>query len=82
MKIMAFGQVKAAGGVTVLDAEVTKPDLSPVPIWRCKNNECKAWMREELAASPSPECPLCKGGMLKSIKHLPKLVKKKPRKKP
>lgn len=58
-----------------------KPETSPVPIWRCKNTECKAWVREELAASNSPECPLCKGVMIRSVKHLPKLVKKTPRKK-
>jgi hypothetical protein len=58
------------------DANKAKPDLAPVPIWRCKNKECKAWIREEMAASPTPSCPLCKETMIKSIKHLPKLVKK------
>ncbi|WP_246042205.1 cold-inducible protein YdjO-related protein [Cohnella pontilimi] len=53
-----------------------KPETSPVPIWRCRNRECRAWIREELAASPSPECPMCKGSMIRGIKHLPKLIKK------
>lgn len=58
-----------------------KPETSPVPIWRCKRGECKAWVREELASSDQPDCPICKGPMIRSIKHLPKLVKKTPRKK-
>lgn len=53
-----------------------KPDLAPVPIWRCRNKECKAWVREEMAESESPSCPLCSTEMIRSIKHLPKLVKK------
>ncbi|WP_248925133.1 cold-inducible protein YdjO-related protein [Paenibacillus hamazuiensis] len=59
-----------------LDKEVTKPEYTPVPIWRCQNADCKAWVREELAASPNPGCPLCSGKMVRSYKHLPKLVKK------
>lgn len=60
-----------------------KPELIPVPIWRCKNKECKSWVRAELASSANPECPICKGPMGRSMKHLPKLVKKHkaPRKK-
>jgi hypothetical protein len=53
-----------------------KPKLSPVPVWRCKNSDCKAWVREELARGPSPSCPLCNGSMMRSMKHLPELVKK------
>ncbi|CAG7645983.1 hypothetical protein PAESOLCIP111_05069 [Paenibacillus solanacearum] len=52
-----------------------KPELFPTPILKCKNAECKAWVREELSAS-SRECPLCGGEMLRSYKHLPKIVKK------
>ncbi|PYI51796.1 cold-inducible protein YdjO-related protein [Paenibacillus flagellatus] len=58
------------------EMDVPKPEVAPVPIWRCRNAECKAWVREELADSASPACPLCKGAMVRSIKHLPKLVKK------
>lgn len=57
--------------------EVTKPDLTPMPIYRCSNRDCKAWVREELTAAPSPECPLCRSRMIRSIKHLPKLAKAK-----
>lgn len=53
-----------------------KPDLQPVPIWRCKDKACKAWIRDELSTSESPACPICSGPMGRSMKHLPKLVKK------
>ncbi|MFC0216485.1 cold-inducible protein YdjO-related protein [Paenibacillus chartarius] len=53
-----------------------KPELAPVPIWRCRRQDCKAWVREELASSSQPSCPICKGEMIRSMKHLPKLVKK------
>ncbi|MBW5445401.1 hypothetical protein GE107_04915 [Cohnella sp. CFH 77786] len=56
--------------------DTPKPETSPVPIFRCVNPECKAWVREELAASASPECPMCRGKMIRGIKHLPKLIKK------
>jgi hypothetical protein len=59
-----------------LDVETDKPDLSPVPIWRCVNKECKVWVREEMASSGAPECPMCKGSMIRGMKHLPKLIKK------
>ncbi|MFC7749570.1 cold-inducible protein YdjO-related protein [Paenibacillus thermoaerophilus] len=59
-----------------MQTETAKPDIAPVPIWRCKTAGCKAWMREELAPSPHPACPICKGPMIRSIKHLPKLVTK------
>ncbi|WP_438445299.1 cold-inducible protein YdjO-related protein [Gorillibacterium sp. sgz5001074] len=57
-----------------------KPATAPVPIWRCTKAECKAWIREELAGE-KPLCPICKGSMIRSMKHLPKLVKKAPPKK-
>jgi hypothetical protein len=56
--------------------ESVKPELTLVPIWRCRNKECKAWIREELSNPESPECPLCRGAMVRSLKHLPKLAKK------
>jgi hypothetical protein len=59
-----------------MDTTTSKPELAPVPIWRCKNPDCKAWVRDELTASDSPACPLCQGVMVRSMKHLPKLVKK------
>jgi hypothetical protein len=60
----------------MLETEGDKPDLAPVPIWRCTSKDCKAWVREEMAASASPLCPLCSTGMIRSYKHLPKLAKK------
>jgi hypothetical protein len=62
--------------VWFLQIDEMKPAVSPVPVWRCRDKECKAWVREELAASAKPDCPLCHGAMIRSIKHLPKLVKK------
>lgn len=59
-----------------MQTETTIREVEPVPVWRCRNAACKAWVREELAASANPSCPLCQGTMVKSIKHLPKLVKK------
>ena len=66
------------GGCHLLpNFEDTKPELEPIQIWRCKSNECKAWMREEfVSAGTEPECPLCKGPMIRGFKHLPKLVKR------
>lgn len=54
----------------------TKPQLQAVPIWRCVDKSCKAWVGEELTGPGTPACPLCKGQMIRGIKHLPKLVKK------
>jgi len=47
-----------------------KPQLEATPIYRCKDPGCKAWVREEFLPGDKA-CPLCKGPMLKSIKHLP-----------
>lgn len=58
-----------------MQKDETVPELFPTPILKCRNADCKAWVREELAAS-SRECPLCKGEMLRSYKHLPKIAKK------
>jgi hypothetical protein len=58
------------------DPPKPQPEVIPAPIWRCKDPSCKAWVREEMVNSSTPECPLCKGTMIRSIKHLPKLMKK------
>jgi hypothetical protein len=55
-----------------------KQAVKPVPIWRCKEQSCKAWIRTEMADADSPACPICKGAMIRSMKHLPKLVNKIP----
>ncbi|RXT03596.1 cold-inducible protein YdjO-related protein [Ammoniphilus sp. CFH 90114] len=60
----------------MLSQDTSKPNTVPVPIWRCRNKECKAFIREEMASSPSPACPLCNGPTIRSMKHLPELVKK------
>ncbi|AJY76704.1 cold-inducible protein YdjO-related protein [Paenibacillus beijingensis] len=64
-------------------SEETKPKLLPTKIWKCRNAECKAWVREEFAVE-SQVCPLCKGPMLRSMRHLPAVqnkAKSQPRKK-
>ncbi|WP_240353391.1 MULTISPECIES: cold-inducible protein YdjO-related protein [Cohnella] len=56
-------------------SEETKAALKPTKIWKCKNAECKAWVREEFAALQQA-CPLCGGPMLRSMKHLPPVQNK------
>ncbi|MHA7963294.1 cold-inducible protein YdjO-related protein [Paenibacillus sp. CAU 1782] len=58
----------------------TKSDLKPTKIWKCKNRECKAWVRDEFAATEQ-QCPLCKGPMHRSMRHLPP-VQNKPKRQP
>lgn len=55
--------------------EETNANTSIVKILKCKNAECKAWVREEFA-TPGQNCPICNGPMLRTMKHLPPLVKK------
>ncbi|WP_168122625.1 cold-inducible protein YdjO-related protein [Paenibacillus sp. HB172176] len=63
-----------------------KPALKPTKILRCKNPECKAWIRDIFTDKEQLEqtCPICKGPMLRSMKHLPPVqnkIKRAPRKK-
>ncbi|RIX53645.1 hypothetical protein D3P08_09465 [Paenibacillus nanensis] len=53
----------------------SKADLKPTKIWKCKNPDCKAWVRDEFAADEQL-CPICKGPMLRSMRHLPPVQKK------
>ncbi|RUS47171.1 cold-inducible protein YdjO-related protein [Cohnella sp. AR92] len=55
--------------------EEQKQKLNIVKILKCRNNDCKAWVREEFAV-PDQVCPMCKGPMLRTMKHLPALQKK------
>ncbi|SFI33541.1 Cold-inducible protein YdjO [Paenibacillus sp. UNC496MF] len=62
--------------------EEEKPKLIPTKIWKCKNPECKAWVREEFAESEQ-SCPICKGPMHRSMRHLPAVqnkIKRQPKK--
>ncbi|ASS65571.1 MULTISPECIES: cold-inducible protein YdjO-related protein [Paenibacillus] len=62
-------------------SEDTKPELIPTKIWKCRNADCKAWVRDEFAAE-SQLCPMCKGPMLRSMRHLPAVqnkIKRKPK---
>ena len=62
--------------VFVLLQNDPKPKLSPVPVLRCTSPDCKAWVREEMATGKDMSCPLCKGAMIRSFKHLPELITK------
>jgi hypothetical protein len=57
-----------------------KVKLVATKIFKCKNPECKAWVRDEFAAAEQT-CPLCKGPMLRSMRHLPP-VQNKPKRQP
>ncbi|MBD3918479.1 hypothetical protein H8B09_06910 [Paenibacillus sp. PR3] len=65
------------------DEQESKPELIPTKIYKCKNPECKAWVREEFGSEGQP-CPMCKGPMMRSMRHLPKVqnkIKRQPKKK-
>ncbi|GKU79223.1 cold-inducible protein YdjO-related protein [Paenibacillus sp. L3-i20] len=60
----------------------TPVNLKPTKIWKCKNADCKAWVRDEFSTTEQL-CPICKGPMLRSMRHLPPVqnkVKSQPRK--
>lgn len=64
-------------------SEDEKPKLTPTKILKCRNPECKAWVRDEFTVADMV-CPLCKGPMIRSIKHLAPVqnkIKRQPRKK-
>ena len=64
-------------------SEDNKPELKPTKILKCRNKECKVWVRDEFAEAEQ-SCPICKGPMIRSIKHLAPVVnkiKRQPRKK-
>ncbi|TVY10873.1 cold-inducible protein YdjO-related protein [Paenibacillus cremeus] len=63
--------------MSVQQDEAIKPEVKPTVIWKCKDAECKAWVREEYATNEYPECPLCKGPTIRSFKHLPAVPKAK-----
>lgn len=50
-------------------------ELKPTKILKCKNADCKAWVREEFAQADQT-CPICKGPMLRSMRHLPPVQNK------
>ncbi|BBH20754.1 hypothetical protein Back11_20990 [Paenibacillus baekrokdamisoli] len=66
----------------VTTSDETKPVLKLTKIWKCRNADCKAWVREEFAVEQQA-CPICKGPMLRSMRHLPAVqnkIKSQPRK--
>ncbi|UHA73157.1 cold-inducible protein YdjO-related protein [Paenibacillus sp. 481] len=61
----------------------TPPKLLLTKILKCKNADCKVWIRDEFVGEEQSNCPMCKGPMLRSMKHLPAVqnkVKPQPRK--
>ncbi|MFD0958986.1 cold-inducible protein YdjO-related protein [Paenibacillus chungangensis] len=56
----------------------SKLDVIPTKIWKCKNSECKAWIREEFTTGEQL-CPICRGPMHRSMRHLPAVKNKVPR---
>ncbi|MBD0381394.1 cold-inducible protein YdjO-related protein [Paenibacillus sedimenti] len=53
-----------------------KPEVEQVEIWKCKEAECKAWVRKEFVTEALPNCPLCKNPMIRSYRHVPITAKK------
>lgn len=56
--------------------EEQKPEVEQIEIWKCKEADCKAWVRKEFVTEALPTCPLCKNPMIRSYKHVPVTVKK------
>ncbi|TXK84144.1 cold-inducible protein YdjO-related protein [Paenibacillus sp. N3.4] len=56
--------------------EEQKPELEQIEIWKCKETDCKAWVRKEFVTEALPPCPLCKNPMVRSYKHVPVAAKK------
>lgn len=59
--------------------EEQKPEVEQIEIWKCKEAECKAWVRKEFVTEALPSCPLCKNPMVRSYKHVPVAAKKETR---
>lgn len=57
--------------------EEQKPVLQQVPIWKCRNSDCRAWVRDEFMNEAGRQCPLCQGPMIRSYKHVPVIPKKR-----
>ncbi|MBP1963617.1 cold-inducible protein YdjO-related protein [Paenibacillus aceris] len=56
--------------------EEQKPEVEQIEIWKCKEADCKAWVRKEFVTEALPTCPLCKNPMIRSYKHVPVTAKK------
>ena len=38
--------------------EEQKPEVEQIEIWKCKETDCKAWVRKEFVTEALPTCPL------------------------
>jgi len=56
--------------------EDKKQELEQIEIWKCKEADCKAWVRKEFVTEAQPSCPLCKNPMIRSYRHVPVVTKK------
>lgn len=57
-------------------SEQQTQELQQIEIWKCKQADCKAWVRKEFVTEEQPACPLCKTQMVRSYKHVPVTTKK------
>jgi len=48
------------------------------PIWKCSNDECSGWMRDNFTFSAQPSCPHCNSSMVKGEKELQTIVNLSP----
>ena len=74
LKTSDFDHLKEVYRLVLSNDTEEKPQLEPTVIYRCKDADCKAWVREDYVTTDK-SCPICKGQMLRSIKHLPPAAK-------
>ncbi|MBP1154996.1 MULTISPECIES: cold-inducible protein YdjO-related protein [unclassified Paenibacillus] len=57
-------------------SEAQTEETKQIPIWKCKDSECNAWIRDEYVTDASPSCPLCNSMMEQSYREVPLVIKK------
>ncbi|ALS22955.1 MULTISPECIES: cold-inducible protein YdjO-related protein [Paenibacillus] len=57
-------------------SEAQTQEMKEIQIWKCKDSECNAWIRDEFVTEAAPSCPLCSSMMEQSKKQVPLAVKK------
>lgn len=60
-----------------------KKQLEEIPteitaIWKCSNDDCTGWMRDNFTFSDNPSCPICDATMVKGEKELQTIVNLSP----
>ncbi|MCR8643524.1 cold-shock protein [Paenibacillus sp. N1-5-1-14] len=51
--------------------KTVEPVVEETVIWKCSNESCVCWMRENFAFEQTPVCPICQSVMEKNNKMLP-----------